>query len=273
MIAKSTLRKYLDRLRTDHGSIATKWWWLGVVVGGLIFVTILGGVFWTIVAVIGLLGCIVGTIAIAHGSAKMFHLSSRSSGGAVLAVGVVVLLLGTAANAATHPSAAITASISTGGSVSLEQETTPSPTPVETESELQEVTPIPFGLATVDDSNSDIGTTTVTTAGQNGETTTTYLVKFVDGVEISRAVSREEVTIPPIAQVTSIGSRQPAPPAPAPPSNCDPNYADVCVPIASDVDCAGGSGNGPAYVDGPLRIVGTDVYDLDRDGDGVACDK
>jgi hypothetical protein len=44
------------------------------------------------------------------------------------------------------------------------------------------------------------------------------------------------------------------------------------VPIAGDVDCAGGGGNGPAYVDGPVRVVGDDPYDLDRDGDGVACD-
>ncbi len=54
---------------------------------------------------------------------------------------------------------------------------------------------------------------------------------------------------------------------------CDPNYADVCVPIASDVDCAGGSGNGPEYVQGPLRVIGTDIYGLDRDGDGIACDR
>jgi hypothetical protein len=38
---------------------------------------------------------------------------------------------------------------------------------------------------------------------------------------------------------------------------CDPNYADACVPIASDVDCAGGSGNGPEYVVGPVRVVGS----------------
>ena len=35
-------------------------------------------------------------------------------------------------------------------------------------------------------------------------------------------------------------------------SGCDSNY-DGCVPIASDVDCEGGSGNGPAYVSGPVR--------------------
>jgi hypothetical protein len=55
------------------------------------------------------------------------------------------------------------------------------------------------------------------------------------------------------------------------PQDCDPNY-DPCVPIASDVDCAGGSGNGPAYVDGPVTVIGSDIYDLDRDGDGIACE-
>nr|WP_245721894.1 excalibur calcium-binding domain-containing protein [Nocardia crassostreae] len=52
---------------------------------------------------------------------------------------------------------------------------------------------------------------------------------------------------------------------------CDPNYGG-CVPIASDVDCAGGSGNGPAYVDGPIAVIGADIYDLDRDSDGIACE-
>lgn len=59
--------------------------------------------------------------------------------------------------------------------------------------------------------------------------------------------------------------------APAPKSNCDPNYSG-CVPVASDVDCAGGSGNGPAYVRGPINVIGTDIYGLDRDGDGIACE-
>jgi hypothetical protein len=54
---------------------------------------------------------------------------------------------------------------------------------------------------------------------------------------------------------------------------CDPNYGGVCVPVASDVDCAGGSGNGPEYVAGPVYVIGSDIYGLDRDGDGVACEK
>ncbi|MCU1371845.1 MAG: Uncharacterized protein JWO77_3039, partial [Ilumatobacteraceae bacterium] len=67
----------------------------------------------------------------------------------------------------------------------------------------------------------------------------------------------------------------PAPPttvAPAPLTGggCHPSY-DPCVPYASDVDCAGGSGNGPAYT-GRVNVIGPDEYDLDRDGDGVGCE-
>ncbi|WP_091718817.1 hypothetical protein [Pseudarthrobacter equi] len=61
------------------------------------------------------------------------------------------------------------------------------------------------------------------------------------------------------------------PVAPAAGTGCDPNYSG-CVPIASDVDCAGGSGNGPAYVRGPVQVIGSDIYGLDRDGDGFGCE-
>jgi hypothetical protein len=70
-------------------------------------------------------------------------------------------------------------------------------------------------------------------------------------------------------------SSKPAPPpkdTPAPPAGkCDPNYSG-CVPIASDVDCKGGSGNGPAYVSGPVQVIGSDIYKLDNDNDGVGCE-
>jgi hypothetical protein len=69
-------------------------------------------------------------------------------------------------------------------------------------------------------------------------------------------------------------TEQPAPPPPvepAPQQQCDPNYTG-CVPIASDVDCAGGTGNGPAYVKGPVQVIGNDIYELDKDHDGTACE-
>jgi hypothetical protein len=53
--------------------------------------------------------------------------------------------------------------------------------------------------------------------------------------------------------------------------SCDPNYSG-CVPIASDVDCEGGDGDGPAYVEGPITVIGEDIYDLDANGDGTACE-
>ncbi len=59
---------------------------------------------------------------------------------------------------------------------------------------------------------------------------------------------------------------------PAAAETCDPNYEGTCVPVAFDVDCAGGRGNGPAYVMGPVFVVGRDIYKLDQDGDGKACE-
>ena len=48
--------------------------------------------------------------------------------------------------------------------------------------------------------------------------------------------------------------------------DCHPSYEGECVPIANDAGCAAGSGNGPVYVSGPVRVVGDDEYRLDGDG-------
>jgi hypothetical protein len=52
--------------------------------------------------------------------------------------------------------------------------------------------------------------------------------------------------------------------------NCTPGYSP-CLAPAEDYDCAGGGGNGPEYVYGTVYVTGSDPYDLDSDGDGVAC--
>lgn len=52
-------------------------------------------------------------------------------------------------------------------------------------------------------------------------------------------------------------------------SGCDKNYAG-CIPVfASDVDCKDIKQLGLA----PVQVVGIDVHKLDRDGDGIGCDK
>ena len=53
---------------------------------------------------------------------------------------------------------------------------------------------------------------------------------------------------------------------------CHPSYEGACLdPNASDYDCRGGSGDGPLYT-GRVRVVGPDVFGLDRDGNGIGCE-
>jgi hypothetical protein len=59
----------------------------------------------------------------------------------------------------------------------------------------------------------------------------------------------------------------------AEPPNCDPNYEGACLtPGIGDYDCAGGSGDGPNYVSGPVAVVGADIYGLDANGNGIGCE-
>jgi resuscitation-promoting factor RpfB len=128
---------------------------------------------------------------------------------------------------------------------------------------------IPFQTETQNDSSLPQGQTQVAVAGVNGEKTITFTVTYEDGVETGRVKVSEVISKEPVTQIEKIGTKVAVKPKP---SNCDPNYSGACVPIASDVDCAGGSGNGPAYVSGPVYVTGTDIYDLDRDGNGVGCE-
>jgi len=52
---------------------------------------------------------------------------------------------------------------------------------------------------------------------------------------------------------------------------CHPSYSGCLRSDVSDYDCAGGSGNGPYYT-GRVRVIGPDVFGLDRDGDGWGCE-
>jgi hypothetical protein len=153
--------------------------------------------------------------------------------------------------------------------------TRPSPSPAVVKRTITETEEIPFEEVVVEDSALLEGIRQVQTEGAAGEKTITYEVTITDGVQTSKRRVKEEVTRQPVDRVIVVGTGQPEPepePEPREESPCHPSYAGVCVPFATDVDCAGGSGNGPAYVRGPLRVIGPDVYDLDRDGDGIACD-
>lgn len=138
------------------------------------------------------------------------------------------------------------------------------PTPSIEKRTVTKTRKIPYKTRRVTDSTLAKGTTKVKRHGSAGLKTLTYEVTYTDGEETARKLLREAVTKDPVTRVIAVGTKQAR--------QCDPNYSGACVPIAGDVDCAGGSGNGPAYVRGPVRIVGSDIYDLDRDGDGTACE-
>jgi resuscitation-promoting factor RpfB len=189
----------------------------------------------------------------------------------------VALLLGGCRDSAVEPAPAAPAAPAAAAepSGSPDQDAGPSPSlqvdappTVETRT-VTETKAIAYSTRTVKDSALLAGTTRVRTKGVPGVRTLTYEVTLTDGRQTAKKLITSVVTRKPITKVVAVGTRKPRPPAG---SGCDPNYSGACVPIASDVDCAGGSGNGPAYVQGPVTVVGTDVYDLDRDGDGIGCD-
>lgn len=134
---------------------------------------------------------------------------------------------------------------------------------------------IPFAVQNEDDPALALGLTSIKQQGVNGVKEITTIVTLTDGKETSRSAPTEKIITAPVVQIVAIGSYVAPPPPPGPisipDSSCDPNYSG-CVPIDSDVDCAGGSGNGPSYVSGPVTVIGSDIYGLDRDGDGVACE-
>ena len=146
--------------------------------------------------------------------------------------------------------------------------TTASPTPATSGPLIErrtatETQAIPFERTTVEDPSAPAGTREVRTQGVPGQKTLTYEVTLTDGVETDRKLINEAITKSPVTEVTAVGTAvQPA---------CDPNYSG-CVPIAPDVDCLGGGGNGPAFVAGPVMVIGEDIYGLDNDNDGIGCE-
>jgi resuscitation-promoting factor RpfB len=195
------------------------------------------------------------------GRAKVWH-SGLSKASKVMLWSVTAVIAGSAINAAANPSS---------GTTKPEQPTTvqaTSKTPVITKKTTTETADIAFAKTTVDDGNLTKGKTEIKTVGVNGVKTFTYEVTYQDGKETDKKLLKEEVTTAPVTEVTAVGTYVYV----APKQSCDPNYSGACVPIASDVDCMGGSGNGPAYVQGPVYVIGSDIYGLDKDGNGIGCE-
>ena len=228
---------------------------------------------------------VTGIVALAKGTPTWLRLRRRSVAIGITAAAAAVLIVSGGVSAATLWGSPVraqnVAAVPTAPSAptsTAPPSATPTPTPSVREEVVTEA--IPFGKTTVEDSTRPRGETSVTTAGADGERTLTYRVTILDGAEIGRELVTEQVTREPVTEVTTIGTYVAPPPPAAPPAagpeqqpaGCDTNYSDGCVPIDSDVDCAGGSGDGPSYFSGTARVTGSDVYRLDADHDGIACE-
>ena len=101
-------------------------------------------------------------------------------------------------------------------------------------------------------------------------------VRYVDLYLVRERTAREQGAglwgePPPAPKPTP----QPTPRQPvSAPNDCHDSYSNVCLtPGIGDYDCAGGSGNGPNYVAGPVYVVGDDEFGLDgNDNDGIGCE-
>ena len=96
-------------------------------------------------------------------------------------------------------------------------------------------------------------------AAKNAKAKSLGLWKSCPGTQLtpSAAVTTIGTASAPVATSTSSGT------------GCDLNYAG-CIPVfPPDVDCIDIRRLGLA----PVKVVGTDVHKLDRDGDGIGCEK
>lgn len=153
----------------------------------------------------------------------------------------------------------------------------PQPTPICTASSrlTTETSAIPFDKTQVNDVNTDKGKTAITTAGVDGEKTTTSKVTEYSPSNCKPSTTtfiKDETTKQPLAEVTSIGTKEPAPvavtpapePAPTQSGSCSPYYSP-CVPnVSYDLDCSD--------IGMRVSVHGGDLYRLDADHDGIGCE-
>lgn len=284
-----------DTHLTDTTPDSRQWWllraWSGrrkwLVLAGLIAATLL---LPQLVALLALVILVTAIVAVARGNRTWLRIPTRKLAFAMAAAALVVMFVASSVSATRANLSADDAVTASLPKVAEQEEQKPSPKPTVSRTSTPRPTPertvkeesvtevIAFESSTVDDGSLPAGQTAVVTQGVEGQKTLTYKVTYEGNKEVSRELVAEVVTVAPVTQVTANGTYVAPPPPPPPPpaastGGCDPNYADACVPRSSDVDCAWGSGNGPAYFDGVARVVGSDIYGLDRDGDGYACER
>lgn len=196
----------------------------------LALVGLFSGGLWSMLLMIALVVLVTAAYGWIFRRTTWLRLPRKRSAAAIgFAVAFAVLLGSTSAYGASHPAdavkrpapAAVSAAPSTPASKPHSTpKRTPTPTPVVTTELVTSTAPIPFDATTTTDPKLAKGTSAVTTAGVDGVMTTTFRVTLTDGAETGREQISQEVTTPPVTQVTAVGSyvRPAAPAAPAVPA-------------------------------------------------------
>jgi resuscitation-promoting factor RpfB len=197
---------------------------------------------------------------------RLWRHFGKLSSNAKVAMVLVVLLAGWGASSA-----------ASGNTINLQEDGQAQTCKASTKVQNQ-TQPVPFSKTQVNDSTLDQGKTAITTPGVNGEKTITNKITSYAPDDCKPTTTQEvseSVTKQPVAEVTSIGTKAPAPtpapaPAPAPKPaqtqspSCSPYYSP-CVPnVSYDLDCK----------DIGMRVTvhGGDPYHLDADHDGIGCE-
>lgn len=118
---------------------------------------------------------------------------------------------------------------------------------------------VAFRTERIEDAGLARGVQRERSAGVAGARELTYEITVVNGREVERKLLSSRIVRAPVPRVLAVGTYQ-----------CAPGY-EPCVPVAADVDCVGGGEDGPEFVAGPVRVTGADPYELDPDGNGLAC--
>jgi resuscitation-promoting factor RpfB len=100
--------------------------------------------------------------------------------------------------------------------------------------------------------------------GGGGEAADTITSTVSETQTVTKTITRRARARTITRTVTEQAPAAPAPSGSGGGAGCDSNYTG-CVPSGQgDVDCAD--------VNGPVQVIGDDIYGLDRDGDGQACE-
>lgn len=125
---------------------------------------------------------------------------------------------------------------------------------------------VPYSTTQTYDGTLPKDTTVVRVEGVNGKKTVKTEVKTKDGVEISRELISEDITVPPVAKVVAVGTKVVAKTQKDTDSSCDSHYSPCVKKSAHDLDCKD--------IGYEVTVVhpGDDPYNLDPDGDGIGCE-